>query len=217
MNSMAKIILNTIAPVQLVIEVNMNGSAHEHSWARLPKVGRFENWDQANSFAVRLEWEHPQGSGNWRFRYIQSGTSHTLVDANIAGSLKRYAQATIFLHCIFNVERNFSFSWWDQTPTSNARVVQVSYDYVTQAIHFGHQTKPPRMMAPTPLSTSSIKSKMMQLGLDGKREDMPTGPNQNHQATRIRRDFCVLVSSTLGRCGTDPTCISIECTNVCTN
>jgi hypothetical protein len=25
-------------PGQLVIEVNMNGSAHEHSWARLPKV-----------------------------------------------------------------------------------------------------------------------------------------------------------------------------------
>jgi hypothetical protein len=150
MNSMAGIILNTIPPSQLVIEFNMNGSAHEHSWARLPKIGEFENWDQANSFSVRLGWEHPQAFGKWRFRYIQPGISHTLVDANIPCSLKRYVRAIIFPHWLFNVEMDFSFSWWDQTPTSNLRVVQVSYDYVTQAIHFGRQTKPPRMMVPTP-------------------------------------------------------------------
>jgi hypothetical protein len=169
MNSTARIILNTIPPSQLVIEVNMNGSAYEHIWARLPKVGRFENWEQANSFAVQLEWEHRQSSGNWRFRYIQSSPSRTLVDANIPCSLKRYVRAIIFPHWLFDVERNFSFSWWDQTPTSNARVVQVSYDYMTQIIHFGRQTKPARMMAPTPLSTSSIKFKMIQLGLHGKK------------------------------------------------
>jgi hypothetical protein len=95
-------------PGQLVIQVSIDGSAHEHSWERLPKVGRFENWEQANSFAVRLEWEHPQGSGNWRFRYIQSGTLHTLIDANIPGSLKRYAQGNYISTLRFSMLRGIS-------------------------------------------------------------------------------------------------------------
>ena len=46
-----------------IIEARLQGKAIENSWAPLPCIEIFENSEQANSFAVRIEWEHPAGSG----------------------------------------------------------------------------------------------------------------------------------------------------------
>jgi hypothetical protein len=33
------------SPFEFVIEVRKDGTSHPHAWARLPAIGRFENWD----------------------------------------------------------------------------------------------------------------------------------------------------------------------------
>ncbi|EMD65300.1 hypothetical protein COCSADRAFT_180094 [Bipolaris sorokiniana ND90Pr] len=44
---------------EFVIEVRKDGTPYPNAWTQLPKIGRFQNWDQENSFAIRIEWEHP--------------------------------------------------------------------------------------------------------------------------------------------------------------
>ncbi|KAJ4340904.1 hypothetical protein N0V87_002258 [Didymella glomerata] len=87
-------------PYYLVVEVCKDGSPHPNAWSRLSEVGPFENWDQARSFAVRVEWEFPQGSGKWRYRYVHTYWAFKYADTKQPGALQGYARAIAFLHGI---------------------------------------------------------------------------------------------------------------------
>ncbi|KAF2793811.1 hypothetical protein K505DRAFT_337462 [Melanomma pulvis-pyrius CBS 109.77] len=94
-------------PYQLIFEVRKDGTPHPQSWTRLPEVGPFKNWNQARSWAVRIEWEHPKNSGMWRFTYLQAGYASggglfDLADKNVPGSLKVYAKSIQFVQWLCN-------------------------------------------------------------------------------------------------------------------
>jgi hypothetical protein len=57
---------------EMVVEVCKDGSQHPFAWAKLPDTGGFKNSTQANSFAVRIEWQDPPDSGNWRYNYLRA-------------------------------------------------------------------------------------------------------------------------------------------------
>jgi hypothetical protein len=80
-----------------VIDVRKDGTTHPHAWARLAAIGPFENWNKANSFAVRIEWEFPVSSAKWQFAYVQSNINNERIDPQVPGSLKNYAKAIAFL------------------------------------------------------------------------------------------------------------------------
>ncbi|KAH8623770.1 hypothetical protein IG631_21475 [Alternaria alternata] len=69
-----------------VIDVRKDGTTHPHAWARLAAIGPFKNWEQANSFAVRIEWELPVSSGKWQFAYLQSNISKERIDPQTQGA-----------------------------------------------------------------------------------------------------------------------------------
>jgi hypothetical protein len=121
--------------VNFVIEVRKDGTTHPHAWARLPAIGPFTNWDQANSFAVRIEWDFPVSSGKWQFAYVQSNTNKERTGPQLPGSLKNYAKAIAFLQWLTNDRPNHNYAWIPKTHGA-ALVVQTEYDFMNQTIRF---------------------------------------------------------------------------------
>jgi hypothetical protein len=126
---------------------------------RLPRIGRFKNWDQANSWAIRVEWQYPENSGKWRFLYVQSGLTFELADARVPGSLKNYAKGVSFLQWITGSESNHHYPW---IPMINgkARVMQLKKDMVNQICILHSNADPIRMLPGDILSNNAIKSLM---------------------------------------------------------
>jgi hypothetical protein len=105
----------------VIFEARLDGKLTKDCWSRLPHIGVRQNWDQARSFALRIEWEHPTGSGNWRYRYVRSPTEPTMANNNVPGSLKRYAKSVAVLH-------------WIPRPYGSIRVLQATYNFMDQSI-----------------------------------------------------------------------------------
>ena len=116
-------------------EVRKDGTPHPYAWARLAAIGPFKNWDQANSFAVRIEWEFPVSSGKWQFEYLQSGKHFEQVDPQVPGSLNSYAKAIAFLGWLTNARPNHNHAWITKTQGA-ALVLQTEYDFMSQTIRF---------------------------------------------------------------------------------
>ncbi|UPX18402.1 uncharacterized protein EKO05_0008704 [Ascochyta rabiei] len=123
----------TGVPYYLVVEVCKDGSPHPNAWSRLSEVGPFENWDQARSFAVRIEWKFPQGSGKWRYRYVHTFWTFRYADTKQPGALQAYAKAIAFLQWLFNAPPNHSYDWIP-CLRSDVYVLQVYYDLHKQTI-----------------------------------------------------------------------------------
>jgi hypothetical protein len=148
----------------LVIEVRKDATPHPHSWSRLPEIGPFENWDQARSWAVRVEWEHPKGSGKWRFTYLHAGNESgeglfDLVNENIPGSLKVYAQSIEFLQWLCNAEPAHEHSWVGRY-SGTAHVLQTTYDMMAQSIHFKVPTDQIQMVSSVRKHDDDIKTEL---------------------------------------------------------
>ncbi|KAJ4380122.1 hypothetical protein N0V86_004431 [Didymella sp. IMI 355093] len=146
-------------PFELVIEVCKDGSQHPYAWARLPDVGGFQNSTQANSFAVRVEWQHPRESGNWRFNYVQARQLWKMVDDKIPGSLPTHAKGITLLHWLTNSHHEHKQAWVTKAPGC-ARVLQAKYNFMEQSIRFVEQDKDIRMLPGAALSTTTIESLM---------------------------------------------------------
>jgi hypothetical protein len=155
------------SPFEFVIEVRKDGTPHPHAWARLPKIGRFKNWDQANSFAVRFEWESPQGSGKWNFQYLQATQLFRRLDNKVPGSLATYAKGISFLQWLTNSKPNHNHIWIPRLQGA-ARVVQSELDFMDQAIKFREPKKNISMLSGEKISDNDIKAVMnrQEYGLD---------------------------------------------------
>jgi hypothetical protein len=176
--------------VQMVFEVRLDGKPHPHSWARLPKIGPFEDWDQANSWALRYEWEYPEGSGNWRYGYAQTQRFSERRDFNVPGSLSRYAIGVSVLYWLFGADSR-SFPKWIHRPAGSVRVVQAVYDYMTQVIHIEPQR--PHQLAPHGTrSADDMKSILADHGINTKFKDMTNNNilNIKRNAVRTTCDLC---------------------------
>ncbi|USP82788.1 hypothetical protein yc1106_10062 [Curvularia clavata] len=147
------------SPYELVFEVRKDGRAHHSPWARLPKIGRFQNWEQASSWAVRIEWEHPINSGKWRFMYVQARKVLGWQDASVPGSLTIYAKAISFLQWLTNSEPNHKHAWIPRMR-GKARVMQCDLDAMNQTIVFRSNPDPIRMLPGDIIAEHAIKAQM---------------------------------------------------------
>jgi hypothetical protein len=123
------------SPFELIIEVRKDGTPHPHAWARLPAIGRFENWEQANSFACRVEWEYPLGSGSWRFTYLQRSDLYRRADNQVPGSLRNYSKAISFLQWLTNSTPNHTHNWIPKLAGASL-VLQNEFDFMNQVVTF---------------------------------------------------------------------------------
>jgi hypothetical protein len=213
-------------PYYVVIEVYKEGTPHPHSWTRLCEIGRFKNWDQARSFAVRLEWEHPPNSGKWRAKYIHAGGSRggDILDKadgakNIPGALEYYAKGISFLQWLFGATPNHNHSWIAKYIGS-ARVIQAKYDFMHQRIDFNPPEEKIQMLPGDVRSDQEIIAQREdpKHGLDNVNGEFGkfTGTRVRTEGVRKKCDFCALIGSnntTLDR----GACRQIGNRRVCTN
>lgn len=205
-------------PYELVIEVCKDGSQRPYAWARLPDIGSFQNSTQANSFAVRIEWQDPPDSGNWRLNYAQARQLWMMVDNKIPGSLPTHAKAIMFLHWLTNSRHEHEQAWVSKAPGC-ARVLQAKYNFMDQSIRFVEQDKDIKMLPGTTLSTTTIKSLMEKPEYGLKDVGARFGGNfigfgEGHKARRKICDSCVLLP---GRNQHMSVCTQYMNTRGCTN
>jgi hypothetical protein len=74
----------------LTFEVRTDWKPHPFSWARLPLVGPFEDWDRANSWALSANWIDP--SGQHRSKYLHCERPHKMMNTDSDGSIQAYAR-----------------------------------------------------------------------------------------------------------------------------
>lgn len=185
-------------PYELVIEVCKDGSQHPHAWAKLPDIGGFQNSTQANSFAIRVEWQYPQDSGNWRFNYVQARQMWVMVNDKIPGSLPTHAKAITFLHWLTNSRHEHRQTWITKAPGC-ARVLQARYNFMDQSIQFVEQDKDIKMLPGTALSVDTIESLMKKPEYGLKDVGAQFGGNftgyRGPNTHRSKCDSCVVLSA----------------------
>jgi hypothetical protein len=123
------------SPFEFVIEFRKDGTPHPHAWAPLPAIGRFENWDQARSFACRAEREYPLGSENWRFTYLQRYNLCKRVDDEVPGSFLGYSKAISFIQWLTDATPNHTHNWIPKLGGA-ALVLQNKVDLMIQTVTF---------------------------------------------------------------------------------
>jgi hypothetical protein len=206
-------------PYQLVFEVRKDGTAHPEAWARLCEIGRFENWNQANSLRVRIEWQHPQDSGKWLFRYLQAKVSITTqVDEKVPGSLTTYTKAISTIQWLTGNSPNHRYPWIPRLWGS-ARVLFADYDYMTQSITL----KPPpndipmlsgRARPDDALIFDMRKAEYNLAYVNGTFGQFGAGPATN----RKKCDLCLMVGDGItGGKVLDKSCVRYKDSSVCTN
>ena len=74
----------------ITIEVRTDWKPHPFSWARLPLIGPFKDWDRANSWAIAMHWIDKDG--NDRSRYLHCENRYEVLNKESNGSIQPYAR-----------------------------------------------------------------------------------------------------------------------------
>jgi hypothetical protein len=74
----------------VTFEVRLDWKPHPYSYARLPLIGPFADWDRANSWAVSIDWT--DAAGKHRSKYLHCEKLLMMVDKDEPGSLQPYAK-----------------------------------------------------------------------------------------------------------------------------
>jgi hypothetical protein len=204
-------------PVYIIFEVRLDWKPHSRSWARLPKVGSFHNWDRANSFAIRVEWEQPLGSGTWLWTYAYMSTA-SLLDEDIPGATKSYGHALQLIHWLFQENPNYSL---EKLPTivSRAHILQAYYDYMTQTVSFKVPATKPVPVAAHRRSEAEI-IRIMKLPQYHLQNVNTAFGIQGKAGFNIRKacDFCYVCPRNLSSIPPRTSvCVQIGSSNLCTN
>ncbi|KAI4608895.1 hypothetical protein J4E83_008934 [Alternaria metachromatica] len=151
-------------PYYLVFEVRTDGQAHPNAWSRLPRIGAFCNWQQGRALAVRMEWEYPVGSGNFRFRYMHTRKVFTFKNAPTdRGSNINYVRSIAITQWLFNAAPNNPQPWMEKLRGC-AYVLQTVFDYHTQTVQI-KLPEPLTMINGGRFSAVEIQRQMTQGGL----------------------------------------------------
>ncbi|XP_014552661.1 hypothetical protein COCVIDRAFT_29992 [Bipolaris victoriae FI3] len=148
------------SPVSRTKRSGLDEPAAKSPYELTIEIGRFKNWEQANSWAVRIEWEYPVGSGNWRYMYVQSEHTVELADHRVPGSFKSYMKGIAFLQWITGSEQNHHHAWIPKIR-GKARVMQCDTDMMNQTFVFRSKTDPIFMLPGDIIPDDAIKNLMM--------------------------------------------------------
>jgi hypothetical protein len=190
-------------PYQLVLEVRTDGGAHPYGWSRTCSIGAFQNWDQGRALAVRIEWEHPPKSGQWKHKYLSTNRVYAYDDPKVVGSHSAYIKTIAMIRWLFDAPEN-KFQPWIPRLRGCAYVLETIYNYHTQTIHIGPQ-RPFTMRSGATVTIDSIIQSMQRLGLD----NVDVTFRQNAKC-----DTCTILSTkNMARMGSE--CVQLPGKNCC--
>jgi hypothetical protein len=74
----------------ITIEVRTDWKPHPFSWARLPLIGPFKDWDRANSWAIAMHWVDKYDQH--QTRYLHCENRYEVLNKTSHGSIQPYAR-----------------------------------------------------------------------------------------------------------------------------
>ncbi|EAT80620.1 hypothetical protein HBH56_142540 [Parastagonospora nodorum] len=171
----------------VTFEVRLDWKPHPFSWARLPLVGPFQDWDRANSWAISINWE--DAGGNHRSKYLHCERPLKMVHSDEPGSFTPYANGIEVIHWLFNerIPADQQHSWLRTPPMAAVKVVK--YDHVDQMITFEAGTGV-TTSAPIPnnrLDPDDIENQLKGLGVHGDFQLRNVGLSQAESRASITR------------------------------
>lgn len=180
-----------------VIELHKDGTPHSYSWTRLPAIGPFRNWDQARSWAVYVEWEHPKNSCKYRRTYLRAGHVtggglFKLANNNVPGSLIMYAKSIQFLQWLCASRPAHTHNWIKKF-TGSARVLHAKYNLMEQSVSFEVPTDTIQMISGARKSDDEIKAELRDPKYGIKNVDSGFGAKNRKGAEGSKCDLCVIV------------------------
>jgi hypothetical protein len=129
----------------LTFEVRRDWKPHPFSWARLPLIGPFEDWDRANSWALSVNWIDP--SGQHRSKYLHCERPHKMMNTDSDGSIQAYARGIEVIHWLYNerIPADKQHRWLQVVPMASVKAIK--HDHVSQKVTF-EAAKPVTTTAP---------------------------------------------------------------------
>lgn len=77
----------------VTFEIMIDGSSHPSQWARTPTIGIVDDWFDATTLALRIEWQDEK-TGQWQWRYLKAENTNFKVKDAPKGITMGYAVAT---------------------------------------------------------------------------------------------------------------------------
>ncbi|KAK5241820.1 hypothetical protein LTR40_008685, partial [Exophiala xenobiotica] len=149
-----------------VIELTLDGSPHPKSWARLPSKGPWSDWDLANSWAVRIEFER---DGKWQsLGLVSTNTFRSRTkETDVPGASNTYAQGVAIPRFLtqMQLDQNGRPDW--QYDYGIARVKEQKLNWLQQTITV-HDVQPPGRIIRTSRmkSTFDMQTELTMLGVN---------------------------------------------------
>ncbi|KAL0261859.1 hypothetical protein SLS55_003291 [Diplodia seriata] len=131
--SEAGINLGKVSKLTVVAELKLDGQ-HPRSWARLPAVGPYDDWQLCTGLAIKIEFMQ---KGMWYQFYVQKAQPTQLAlrynDPISPGSFTAYTNASNFVAYLLLRERHNLPFWHEEYGVANKMREQV-YDHLNQRI-----------------------------------------------------------------------------------
>lgn len=155
------------AELQVVFEVAPDGKEHPLSYARVPAIGPFRDWSQANRLALRIEWK--DNEGKWHYKYFQRRKIMELKEGlnnPTPGALNGYCVATGLLRC-FQKQHRLTNNRPDHYNLGLARVIPLTFNDWTQTLRFEAEIPvSDAVWDNRPVSHQELVGQMIQAGLE---------------------------------------------------
>lgn len=149
------------------IEVMDNNQPHPMNHSRLPDIGRYTCWDEARSFAIKIEWQNQ--AGEWKDKYVFCARP-LMIAQNFADSSGAW---NIFGHCIGIARHLNQYRTGNMTASSFikdygiAKVKLQEYVHMEQIMRYT-VTNPPAnntVGMPQKRSLDEVRNDMRAIGL----------------------------------------------------
>ncbi|KAK5953008.1 hypothetical protein OHC33_006130 [Knufia fluminis] len=141
-------------------EIQLDGP-HPIPWARLPDLGGPSDWHIANSLALRVEWQDPDGQ--WWQTFQQADQVTKFEPTTDPGAMVKYNQAMAIIRYL-QPRRHFSPKGWNY-DCGLARIKELSFNHATQTVKLQELAPPTGMFRKVVLkSTATIVKEMVDVG-----------------------------------------------------
>ena len=134
------------ASIYFSVEIMKRGR-HALAFSRLPDLGIWSNWDEANEVALRIRW---RDGNQWYSFYLQQPEDKIgLIDATEPGSVGVYMNMVNLRHYLERKTFANPLPW--ATKWGIARVKQIHYDFLSQTVQLIDPPAPSPAVVPTPV------------------------------------------------------------------
>lgn len=146
--------LKTGTNIFVVLELMLN-KHHPYQWARLPTIGPYEDWDDARSLGIRVEWPSP--NSGWSFTYAQAAQPWQTV-RGFPSVLLPYQRASAVVAGLRRTIYRDAQPWRENVQY---RIKDAAFNHPDQAIEFRDLVEAKELPAPALKDKELLRSELI--------------------------------------------------------